>query len=100
MQNQTFNPKELSFCPYLVLMLDLPNFESITANISHEIFRKKVSSAYRKLALKYHPDRHPDKRELFEQIKKANDILADEQKKKAYDVFLKNKYENKLRYEK
>jgi DnaJ-class molecular chaperone len=47
-----------------------------------------VSSAYRKLALKYHPDRHPGddaKREMFETLKKASDILQNERKKKIYD---------------
>jgi len=84
-----FIPKDLSFCPYLILNLPFPNFSSTsTQDTSHDVFRKKVSSAYRKLALKYHPDRHPNddsKREMFELIKKANDILSNERKKKVYD---------------
>ena len=100
-----FIPKNLTYCPYLILNLEFPNFntELQVQQLSHDVFRKKVSTAYRKLALKYHPDRHPGddaKREMFETIVKANDLLSNERKKKIYDQYLKNKYETKLRYEK
>jgi len=49
---------------------------------------KTLKSAYRKLAMEYHPDRNPDKPEAeskFKEINEAYSILSDEQKRAAYD---------------
>ncbi|MFV0431950.1 MAG: molecular chaperone DnaJ [Alphaproteobacteria bacterium] len=51
---------------------------------------KELKSAYRKLAMKYHPDRNPDDKaaqEKFQEINNAYDVLKDEQKRAAYDRF-------------
>ncbi|MDR2268772.1 MAG: molecular chaperone DnaJ [Rickettsiales bacterium] len=50
----------------------------------------EIKSAYRKLVLKYHPDKnHGDKdhEEKFKEINNAFDVLKDPQKKAAYDRF-------------
>ena len=50
----------------------------------------EIKKAYRKLAIKYHPDRNPDNPEAEEKFKEAAeayDVLHDEQKRKQYDQF-------------
>ena len=56
-----------------------------------------IKKAYRKMAMKYHPDRNPGDKsaeEKFKEINEAYEVLKDPQKKAAYDQYGHAAFEN------
>ena len=58
----------------------------VAKNVSDADLKK----AFKRMAMKFHPDRNPDDAEAeekFKEAKEAYDILSDAQKRAAYDQF-------------
>jgi molecular chaperone DnaJ len=58
--------------------------------VSRDASGEEIRSAYRKAALKYHPDRNPgdeDAEEKFKEAAAAYEVLSDLEKRRRYDMF-------------
>jgi len=61
-----------------------------TLGLNRDASEEEIKKAYRKLAMKHHPDRNPDNpksEEQFKEAKEAYEILSDGQKRGAYDQY-------------
>ena len=58
--------------------------------VNRDASEEDIKKAYRKLAMKWHPDRNPDNpkaEEHFKEAKEAYEVLTDAQKRPAYDQY-------------
>jgi len=61
-----------------------------TLNVNKNDSESEIKKAYRKLAMKYHPDRNKGDKsaeEMFKKISEAYAVLSDKEKREQYDTF-------------
>ena len=61
--------------------------------VSRDAAEADIKKAYRKLAVKYHPDKNPNNKEAenkFKEINEAYEVLSDAEKRKKYDLYGEN----------
>jgi molecular chaperone DnaJ len=61
-----------------------------TLGVAKNATEDEIKKSYRKLAMKYHPDRNPDSKESeekFKEVKEAYEMLTNPEKREAYDRY-------------
>jgi len=64
-----------------------------TLGVSKTATQDEIKKAYRKLAVKYHPDKNKGNKEAenkFKEVNEANEVLSDPEKRKKYDELGEN----------
>ena len=72
-----------------------PNFDSEdfykVLGLTRNATESEIKKAYRKLSLKYHPDKNPNNKEqaeeIFKKVSFAYGIIGDAKKRKDYDTY-------------
>ena len=82
---------EASFCKFkVVTKLSTKRDYYEVLGVDKNADEQAIKKAYRKLAMKYHPDRNPDNKEAEEKFKEVNEayeVLSDATKRQNYDQF-------------
>ena len=65
-------------------------------NVSKSSSQDEIKKAYRKVAMKYHPDKNPDNKQAEEKFKEAAEaysVLSDQNKRNRYDQMGHQQYQ-------
>ena len=72
-------------------MIDKDYYEVL--EVDKNIDKSTLKKAYRKMAMKYHPDKNPDDKQAEENFKAVNEayqVLSDDKKRSIYDQYGKD----------
>lgn len=57
--------------------------------VGRQATEEQIKRAFKKMAIKYHPDKNPDDPEMakqrFQEVSEAYDVLSDSEKRRVYD---------------
>lgn len=73
-----------------------------TLGVSENASQEEIKRAYRKLAMKYHPDHNPGDTQAearFKEVSEAYAVLSDPEKRKQYDTFGAEGFQNRFSQE-
>ncbi|KAG1168947.1 hypothetical protein G6F70_003145 [Rhizopus microsporus] len=56
-------------------------------NVGKDATLEEIKKSYRRLALRYHPDKNPQCEEQFRNVNQAYNILSDPKKRRIYDRY-------------
>ncbi|VAH14765.1 unnamed protein product [Triticum turgidum subsp. durum] len=79
----------LALLLYLAAVIEGKSFYDVL-QVPKGASEDQIKRSYRKLALKYHPDKNPDNEEAtkrFAEINNAYEVLTDQEKRKIYDRY-------------
>jgi curved DNA-binding protein CbpA len=57
--------------------------------VSEDASPDEIKKAFRKLAMKLHPDKKGGNKEKFQEVNEANQVIGNPQKKQQYDAYRK-----------
>ena len=68
--------------------------------VSRDCSESDIKKAYKKMALKWHPDKNPDQRDnaerVFKRVSEAYEVLSDAGKRKMYDMYGKDSFNGSM----
>ena len=76
----------LLFLFAIVLADDNINYYEVLG-LKKDATASEIKKAYRKLSVKYHPDKPTGDKKKYAEINKAYEVLSDSQKRRMYDQF-------------
>ena len=72
--------------------------------VDSDVSQEEIKRAFRRLALRYHPDRNPDDQkqaeERFKEINEAYEVLGDSSKRQRYDFLIAGRGQRRVFIEK